>query len=146
MPVRKFVLVPAGIAVLAALPGCVITDIHEELIRVNTSLDTTNERLATLDAQLTQKQARLGSIDEKLRAIDDQLIAANTRLESLSDIDEHLASLDVHLEAIRQIVRNLDSTIPFLRLSGDKSDESVAEPDAPADGKANGADDPAQPK
>ncbi len=131
---------------LTTLSGCIVTDIHEELIRVNTSLDTTNAQLATLDAQLTEKQARLASIDEKLRAIDDQLIAANTRLESLSDIDEHLASLDVHLEAIRQIVRNLDSTIPFLRLSGDKSDESEVKPAAPTDGNTNGDDEPAQPK
>lgn len=101
------------------MTGCVVNDIHTEMT-------ATNERLVQLEAQLdsinNDRLVMLASIEQSLKNIDTSLARVDTNLgpigESLTHVDEHLASL-------RKTINTIDSTIPFLKVSGD--DEEAAE-------------------
>lgn len=127
----RFLAVPAcGLA----LPGCIVRDIHNEMVGVNEHLtrveialaeiDRTNDALADLKVRLELLE-KIASVDESLRSMDGQL---TTIQGSLSNLDQHLASL-------RRTISNIDSTIPFLRISGDQPEEGEAEtpPDGPSE-------------
>jgi len=64
----------------------------------------------------------------------------DTRLETLrSDLDE----VSEHLASLRKTINNIDSTIPFLKISGDEEDETgepedLGEPAGPGDGEPGG--------
>jgi prefoldin subunit 5 len=136
--VRILVVAACGLAA----PGCVVRDIHDELVGVNERLarvevalgeiDRTNDALADLQVRLELLE-KIASVDESLRSMDGQLHSIQG---SLSNLDEHLASL-------RRTISNIDSTIPFLRLSGDEpgSEEpgEGAPPPPPAGGPAAGS-------
>ena len=126
-----FALAPLG------LSGCVVDDIHTEMQLTNQRLDTVqgqlevvsdvNKELQTInDERLT----RLASIERSLASIDESLKKIDTQL---SPIGERLASVDQHLASLRKTINNIDSTIPFLSVSGDDDDEAEAlEAEAPA--------------
>lgn len=111
-----------------AAPGCVVRDIHKEMVGVNEHLarvevalaeiDRTNDSLAELRVRLELLE-KIASVDDSLRSMDGQL---NSIQGSLSNLDQHLASL-------RRTISNIDSTIPFLRFSGDQTEED--EPESP---------------
>jgi prefoldin subunit 5 len=123
------------LSLLACLPmlgGCIVQDIHDELVGVNARLerveetlgkiDTTNRQLATLEARLNTLD-RLESIDASLKSIDAELVAINGELDPIKG---SLVNLDEHLTSLRKTISNIDSTIPFLKLSGD-ADEADGE-------------------
>lgn len=131
---RRIVTGICLLAALAGLPGCVVNDIHTEMM-------ITNQRLADLEVRLDEvrkvneqleainedRLSMLASIDRSLISIDESLVKIEGQLnpigESLSSVDEHLASL-------RRTINNIDSTIPFLKISGDGKEEqpSTGEP------------------
>lgn len=121
---RPLVIMALATASLTATPGCVVQDIYDELSATNASLarvesalegvDTTNAELDRLQVRLETLE-RIQSIDASLSSIDGQL---KPMLEELDALDQHLASL-------RRTINNIDSTIPFLKVSGD--DEAEAE-------------------
>ncbi len=110
------------------MPGCVFSDIRDQLTetnarlervevglarieRTNAELEKVRERLAALD--------RLESIDGSLQGIDGHLVTVEA---SLRDIDAHLASL-------RDTIHRIDQAIPFVKIEGKEPEQPEAEPE-----------------
>lgn len=119
------------------LPGCVIGDIRDEL-------GTANRQLTDLDSAVSDlDKIRLANLEEQLvilKAIDDNLTAINERLFT---VEGSLVVTNDHLASLRRTINNIDSTIPFLSLSGDDeedraeldgadSDQQTDDPNGPA--------------
>lgn len=108
------------LAVLAllvmALPmtGCLAYEIRDELRQVNASLDDVKIKLNSVNDGL----AKLERTNTLLSNLDIKLTALESTNASLSSIDAHLASL-------RKTLNNIDSTIPFLKVSGDDKESLV---------------------
>lgn len=109
---RRLLMIASLAPLVGALPGCIIWDIHEDL-------KTTNEMVASVDSRLDQ-----------VEVTNEHLSLMQERLEVLESIDASLKKLDVHLASLRTTINNIDSTIPFLSISGDSDDEEVADPAA----------------
>lgn len=118
--------------VALALPGCIVQDIHDQIALSNEKLaqidesfakvERANELLNNLDAQLDQLaqleaiQANLSAISTKLGTIDGNLESMDARIASL---ETELVEVGEHLASLRRTINNIDSTIPFLKISGD---------------------------
>ena len=121
---------PAAIA----LPGCIFDDIRTELETANATLAETEQRLDEVtraNEQLEALQIRL----ELLESIDASLASIDGSLKS---VDGTLMTLDEHLASLRETINNIDSTIPFLSISGDdtpteETTDASAEQEMPAD-------------
>lgn len=117
---------------LSLLPGCLIQDIHDQIVVSNEKLlaidegfakvERANQLLEDLDAQL----ATLDSIDGNLTTI-------NSRLDTL---EGDLKAVSEHLASLRKTINNIDSTIPFLKLSGDdeEAQDALESGETPEDG------------
>ena len=107
--------IPPAVAA-ATLPGCVVWEIRDELVSVNT-------RLAAVDE-------RLGSIDEQLEAIEPQLepLPNLERLQTLGSITTSLEQIDAHLAALRRTISSLDRAVPFLNFSSEEDSDAEAAP------------------
>lgn len=110
--VRIGVMGLMGVTVLV-MPGCIVWDIKDQIA-------LSNENLAGIERHL-------GSIDQHLEGINANLDSMGGDLDSM---DAHLASLqaqldatNAHLQSLRKTINSIDSTIPFLKLSGDSEDE-----------------------
>jgi hypothetical protein len=115
---RRWLAIPL-LGAVATLPGCVVWEIRDELVSVNT-------RLAAVDE-------RLGSIDEQLQAIEPQLepLPNLERLQTLGSITTSLEQIDAHLAALRRTISSLDRAVPFLKFSSEEDSEAEPAPDAP---------------
>ncbi len=100
--------------ILASLPGCLAFEIRDELRLVNASMEDVKIKLDSVNSGL-QKLERTNTV---LADLDMKLTALETTNASLSSIDAHLASL-------RKTLNSIDSTIPFLKVSGDDEDAVV---------------------
>ncbi len=119
---RARVLAMLALATLAAnMSGCLGWEIRDELRRVNTSLDDIKVQLGTVNDGLL----KLERTNTLLSNLDMKLASMETTNASLSSIDAHLASL-------RRTLNNIDSTIPFLKVS----DDDKANPIETAEDKA----------
>lgn len=87
---------------LLALPGCIVQDIHDQIA-------LSNENLAQIKVQMSDIERRLEGVNERVDALQHRLDETNT-----------------HLESLRRTINNIDSTIPFLKLSGDDEEEKAA--------------------
>ncbi len=118
---------------LLVLPstGCIAWEIRDQLRLVNESLDDVKVQLGTVNDGL----AKLERTNTLLSDLDIKLTSLETTNASLSSVDGHLASL-------RKTLNNIDSTIPFLSLSGDDEDEVIetAEEAAEHGGEEPGAE------
>lgn len=101
-------------ALCANLSGCLAWEIRDELRAVNASLDDVKVKLNSVNDGLL----RLERTNTTLANLDMKLEAMETTNASLSSVDAHLASL-------RRTLNNIDSTIPFLKVSGDDKEEVV---------------------
>lgn len=111
-------LAPIGLVLAAAftMPGCIIWDAYDQLELANKQLGEINANLAEIDGNLEQIDTKLATIDANLDTVD----------TSLSEIKPMLAKIDEHLASLRKTINNIDSTIPFLKLSGDDEEEQDA--------------------
>jgi prefoldin subunit 5 len=110
----------------APLGGCIVTDIHEEIV-------ATNQRLESLEARLELIQEANELLDagnEGLDEVQEKLETMKSIDESLQSVDASLKRLDEHLAALRATIENIDSTIPFLSISGKPEDLEEGEADA----------------
>ncbi|MEQ9095952.1 MAG: hypothetical protein RIE32_06785 [Phycisphaerales bacterium] len=101
-------------ALASALPGCLAYEVRNELRQANASLEDIKIKLDGVNSGL-QKLERTNTV---LADLDMKLTALETTNASLSSIDAHLASL-------RKTLNSIDSTIPFLKVSGDEEDALV---------------------
>ncbi len=136
------------------LTGCVVNDIHAEMQATNQRLEHVQDQLAVVDQVNQELQTineerlnRLASIEQSLASIDESLKRIDTQL---APIGESLASVDGHLASLRKTINNIDSTIPFLRVSGDSEEEADAleaetSESAPAAPEAPAPAEPAEP-
>lgn len=133
---HRLLLTAAAVGCLAMLPGCIVWDIHDQIA-------TTNDRIQSLEDELaliSEVNKQLVDINKDLDGIQQQL----TQLSTLESITESLKKLDAHLASLRKTISNIDSTIPFLKLSSDDETEETdqadtAEPGAEPTGQAEPA-------
>ena len=107
--------------------GCIVQDIHDQIANSNTELATINrtiEQLERTNTLLTSIEGNLSSIDTKLESIDRNLGSVDERMSTLQVV---LDAVSEHLASLRRTINNIDSTIPFLRLSGDSEGEDGEE-------------------
>lgn len=97
------------------MPGCIVDEIRTNIVRVNDQMDT-------ISNQLDELLGKLGSLD-RLQGIDDSLASVE---RDLGEVEQSLAATNEHLLSLRNTINNIDSTIPFLKLSGD-DDETKEE-------------------
>lgn len=108
----------------SALPGCIVQDIHDQLEASNAELARINrtiEQLERTNTLLTSIEVRLSSIDERLVSVDERLGSVDERLATLRVL---LDAVSEHLASLRRTINNIDSTIPFLKLSGDRDEDA----------------------
>lgn len=108
------------------LPGCIVQDIHDQIENSNnrlTAINRTVEQIERTNTLLTSIEKSLSSIDTRLESIDQNLGSVDTRLSALQII---LDAVSEHLASLRKTINNIDSTIPFLNLSGDDATEQEA--------------------
>lgn len=101
----------------ANLPGCIVYDIRDNLVAINQSLDVIQEDL------------------KEVQKTNEQLVGLDNRLVILDGMGDSLQRLDEHLLSLRKTIANIDSTIPFLKLSSESAseiekDEANREPQA----------------
>lgn len=145
---NRMVRFSALVGVVWMMPGCVVTDIRDELVAVNQKIDTTNAQLDELQVKL-QSLERMASIDSSLESIDGSLKSVDGQLDT---IETSLSRLDEHLASLRKTINNIDSTIPFLKISGDDAEdkaelnaeegEEKPTPTSGEDGNSGGGSDP----
>lgn len=124
---RRSPLVLFALAPLAVLPGCVFDDVRS----INEQLLLSNEAISKLQTQLVL----LDQIDTKLKSIDKSLQSVDAKLTTL---DASIGEVNTNLGSLRGTINNIDSAIPFLKLSGDEDDEA-GETEGEPDGESEGA-------
>jgi len=115
-PARRLPAALFALALGLPLGGCVVDEINEGIATSNENVQRTNQDLEVV----TQ---RMAEIDQKLAGINTELDEINSQLAILVSIDASLKKLDVHLASLRKTINNIDSTIPFLKLSGDDEED-----------------------
>ena len=121
-------IAPIGLVLAAtmSMPGCIIWDAYDQVELANQQLAAINETLTkieTTNTLLEHIEGNLNSIDAKLATIDENLDSVDG---SLAEIRPMLGTINQHLASLRKTINNIDSTIPFLKLSGDDDEEQDA--------------------
>lgn len=136
----RFTITTLATGAFMLLPGCIVQDIHDQIALSNEKLEAidenfakverANELLADLEKQLDRLlppiNDNLTLIEAQLESIDAQLVQINANLASMDtsieQVEADLKSVSESLTSLRRTISNIDSTIPFLKFSGD-SDE-----------------------
>lgn len=121
-------------ALTAHMSGCLAYEIRNELRQANASLDDVKLRLATVNDSLL-----------KLERTNTLLSNLDMKLASLETTNASLSSIDAHLASLRRTLNNIDSTIPFLKVSDDDKGSPIetAEEKAAHEQQGEPAPDPA---
>jgi|GEM_PF-3356779 len=108
-------LAACGIVTLATqLSGCLAYEIRDELRQVNASLEDVKVQLGTVNDGLL-----------KLERTNTLLSDLDMKLASMEATNASLSSIDAHLASLRRTLNNIDSTIPFLKVSDDDKDSPI---------------------
>ncbi len=113
---RRLAPISLVLAATFTMPGCIIWDAYDQLELANQQLGEINTNLTEIDGNLELIDAKLATIDENLDTVD----------ASLAEIQPMLTQIDGHLASLRKTINNIDSTIPFLGISGDSEEEQDA--------------------
>lgn len=143
MEISKLTPLPMLIGIVLMSPGCIVQDIHDQIALSNQKLtqidesfakvERANELLEKLETQLdstlgpidenmSKIRERLASIDAKLEAMDGNMTTMDERIEAVKG---DLQAVSAHLASLRKTINNIDSTIPFLKFSGDDEEEQA---------------------
>jgi len=137
---QRVCLTMSAAVMMLALPGCVITDINDGIVLANSNLESinasfeqvekANELLASigsdldrLDERVVTLQARMDSVDERLTTLGVSLGSVDSGLGTTKG---QLDQVEVHLASLRKTINNIDSVVPFLRISGDDKEDKDA--------------------
>ncbi|MFG0245774.1 MAG: hypothetical protein ACF8MF_06970 [Phycisphaerales bacterium JB052] len=115
--------------VLLPMSGCVVWDINDGILASNDNLGRIEDELQSIDQGL-------GSTNENLETVESRLASMDAQLQSLQT---QLDATNAHLASLRKTINNIDSTIPFLKLSGDDEQEQEALENGEASGAEPGA-------
>lgn len=132
-PVRRGGVVLMLGVVMCGLSGCIVEKIHDQLEQSNAGMGRVESDLKGTNAAVASVDKRLDAVDETNRLLQqtmERLAVLESIDASLKSIDASLKRLDDHLASLRKTINSIDSTIPFLKLSGDK-DEEETDPAAP---------------
>lgn len=105
-----------SMGVLLVMPGCVVWDINDGILASNDNLVRIEDELQSIDEGLSGTNENLETVESRLASMDEQLKSLQTQLDATN----------AHLESLRKTINNIDSTIPFLNLSGDDEEEQEA--------------------
>lgn len=136
--IQRLTLSAFAFTPLLTLTGCIVQDIYDQIELSNQQLGSISETLTKIERTntlLASIEFELDSIDGKLATIDQNLGSVNTRM---ADLQVVLDAVSEHLASLRKTINNIDSTIPFLKLSGDNDEEKATL----EDGTAQPATDP----
>jgi hypothetical protein len=114
--------VAAAIALAGAtipMCGCIIGEIQDQVVTANHGLEEVNDEMNRITELLVVVQKQL----EQVERTNELLIETQAQLQTMNSIDASLKNLDVHLASLRQTLENIDSTIPFLKLTSDEEVE-----------------------
>lgn len=111
----KRVLLLSAITLLI-MPGCVVWDINDGILASNDNLGRIEDELQSIDEGLIDTNENLETVESRLASMDEQL----------KSLQSQLTATNAHLESLRKTINNIDSTIPFLKLSGDDEEEQEA--------------------
>lgn len=156
-PLAVLLLVP----MLLAAPGCIVQDINdgigtanENLTSINDSfakVERANELLTKVDVQLDTVEGQLTDLSAKLEVLErvnEQLASIDKKLTTLNgsvdELQQPLTQIERHLASLRTTINNIDSTIPFLKISGDDA-EDKAELEAEREGNDEATETPPDP-
>ena len=120
--------------VVVLLPGCVLQDIHDELVATRAgverleelapalkqstaALDRSNIELERLYGETVEAHGSLKLVLAGLERSNDQLEEAVRQARHLDPLMVSLKSLDESLAAMRKTIENIDKAIPLLRLT-----------------------------
>lgn len=127
----------ALVALTPTLSGCIVWDINNNLTAINNQLTNVDNQLTNVDSQLSRVDEQLTRVDGELTTINQQLTDLRSDLEplpQLSKLDEleainaSLGPIEKHLASLRRTIANINSTIPFLKISDDTGDEEELNP------------------
>ena len=128
----------SAVVVLMPLSGCVVWDINDGILASNDNLGRIEDELQGIDQGLSDTNDNLTATKSRLDSMDSQLMSLQTQLDATN----------THLESLRKTINNIDSTIPFLNLSGDDEEEQKSlesgEP-IPVDNQPEATPDPGKP-
>jgi hypothetical protein len=107
---RRPLAAGAVLLALPLLPGCIVGEIRDELVRVNAGLDRVDSRLVEVDERLAAIDANLAAIDQQLDGISPQLAPLPNleQLQSLGTITTSLQMIEEHL--VRSVAPSRAST------------------------------------
>lgn len=150
---KPTVIIAGMLAAAAALPGCIVQEIRDELrdangqlvcvqfameeanqglSSANTLLAETNDRLDRVEEGLTRldrTNALIDSVEKGLERIDSTNISLDglqTQLALLNSIEQSLGRLDTHLASVRKTIGSINSFIPFLDLGGGYEETEIS--------------------
>ena len=100
----------AGTMALGVMPGCIVRDIHNELVRSNHQLERSNELLTSIRSDLAGTNESLAQVREALGTSNQTMSSVETRLAVLDTINTSLESLDESLKTVKSLVEQ----VPFI--------------------------------
>jgi paraquat-inducible protein B len=100
----------AGAIILGVMPGCIVRDIHDELVRSNHQLERSNEVLTSIRSDLAGTNESLAQVRAALATSNQTMSSVEARLAVLDTINTSLESLDKSLKTVKSLVEQ----IPFI--------------------------------
>ena len=132
MPTRTTLALTALLVTASfSVPGCIVSDIHEEMVRTNATLEQLDNRLELIE----RANAYLDTGNQQLTSLHQRLETMQSIDASLTSIDASLRGLDAHLASLRKTINK----IPFVKESPEPESATGAEPTSGA--KSNAAAD-----
>lgn len=104
-----------------ALPGCIVQDIHDQIALSNEKLQQIDESFA----KVQRANELLEDLDKKLATLDSINANLTTVDSTLGTVEADLKAVSESLASLRATINNIDSTIPFLKFSGDEPSEET---------------------
>ncbi|HRJ51069.1 MAG TPA: hypothetical protein PKU91_11065, partial [Phycisphaerales bacterium] len=146
-------IITGTLAASAALPGCIVREIRDELraangqlVCVQFAMDEANQGLSSANTLLAQTNDRLDRVEEGLTRLDrtnalidrvekgleridrtnHSLGGLEAQLALLNSIEQSLGRLDTHLASVRKTIGSINSFIPFLDLGGGYEETEIS--------------------
>jgi septal ring factor EnvC (AmiA/AmiB activator) len=120
---------------IITMSGCIVGEIQDQVVTANHGLEEVNEEMNRITELLVAVQKQL----EQVERTNELLIETQAQLKTMDSIDASLKNLDVHLASLRRTLDNIDSTIPFLKLTSDDEIEAEGAEGVEGEGAADEA-------
>jgi prefoldin subunit 5 len=134
------------VSALAFTPGCIVQKISDNLELANQQMVAINQSIARVEGEIeTLRTVQLAELDQRLVLLESLSGSLSSVDNDLDTVKVSLHRLDEHLASLRRTLQNIDSTIPFLKLTSDEEEITTPPPLDPPPGQPTPQDQPAQP-